>query len=60
MLTSKKVHWQYTVYGKMDMEKEKLNSAMKDVYHDQIGSDTSVTVVSNALLLIIMLVKFNQ
>ena len=66
MLTSKKVHWQYTVYGKMDMEKEKLNSAMKDVYYDQIGSDTSVTVVSNALLLIIMLMskfhtaKFNQ
>ena len=62
MLTSKKVHWQYTVYGKMDIEKEKLNSAMKDVYYDQIGSDTSVTVVSNALLLIIMLVskKFNQ
>ena len=56
MLTSKKVHWQYTVYGKMDMEKEKLNSAMKDVYYDQIGSDTSVKVVSIALLLIIMLV----
>ena len=57
MLTSKKVHWQYTVYGKMDMEKEQLNSAMKDIYYDQIGSDTSVKVVSIAFLLIIMLVS---
>ena len=57
MLTSKKVHWQYTVYGKMDMEKEKLNSAMKDIYYDQIGSDTSVKVVSIASLVIIMLVS---
>ena len=57
MLTSKKVHWQYTVYGKMDMEKEKLNSAMKDVYYDQIGSDTSIKVVSNRFVVIIMLVS---
>ena len=57
MLTSKKVHWQYTVYGKVDMEKEKLNSAMKDIYYDQIGSDTSVKVVSIAFLLIIMLLS---
>ena len=41
----------------MDMEKEKLNSAMKDIYYDQIGSDTSVKVVSIAFLLIIMLVS---
>ena len=41
----------------MDMEKEKLNSAMKDVYYDQIGSDTSVKVVSIASLVIIMLVS---
>ena len=60
MLTSKKVHWQYTVYGKMDMEKEQLNSAMKDIYYDQIGSDTSVKVVSIAFLLIIMLVSKNS
>ena len=42
------------------MEKEKLNSAMNDVYYDQIGSDTSIKVVSIKFLLIIMLVKFNQ
>ena len=38
------------------MEKEKLNSAMNDVYYDQIGSDTSIKVVSIKFLLI----KFNQ
>ena len=42
------------------MEKEKLNSAMKDVYYDQIGSDTSVKVVSIAFLLIIMLVQIQS
>ena len=53
MLTSKKVHWQYTVYGKMDMEKEKLNSIMNDVYHDQIGSDTSIKTVRITYILIL-------